>query len=157
MKLTNAGLRPDVTTFILSECVLVYLEKTFVESLIKGFGDYFDQSVWLSYDMTNPSDPFGAMMLKNLTEAGFRIPGLTDYPTFDSLRQRFLQNSWENSSVSSMLEIFRKNTSKEELKRIQKLEIFDEVEEWNMLMDHYGLTVATKGEKIEPKILQFHS
>ena len=34
----------------------------------------------------------------------------------------------------------------EELKKkIQKLEIFDEVEEWNLLMAHYCLTVATKG------------
>ena len=30
-------------------------------------------------------------------------------------------------------------------KKIYKLEIFDEMEEWNLLMAHYCFTVATKG------------
>ena len=30
-------------------------------------------------------------------------------------------------------------------RRVYKLEIFDEMEEWNLLLSHYCLTVATRG------------
>ena len=33
------------------------------------------------------------------------------------------------------------------LKRIQKLEIFDEFEEWNLIMDHYCIAVAHRCPK----------
>ena len=36
--------------------------------------------------------------------------------------------------------------SKEEKARISRLERFDEFEEWRMLMSHYSMTIAAKGD-----------
>ena len=44
-----------------------------------------------------------------------------------------------------MLSVYNNWLSREDKHRIAKLEIFDEIEEWQMLMGHYSLTVAVKG------------
>ena len=45
-----------------------------------------------------------------------------------------------------MLEFYDKYADKEEKARIEKIEIFDEFEEWNILQSHYCLVLATKGD-----------
>ena len=40
-----------------------------------------------------------------------------------------------------MLDFYNKIISSDERKRINSIEFLDEVEEWNLLMNHYCLTV----------------
>ena len=47
-----------------------------------------------------------------------------------------------------MLSVYDDYISIEEKHRIARLEIFDEIEEWQMLMSHYTLTVAVKGNSL---------
>jgi hypothetical protein len=35
-----------------------------------------------------------------------------------------------------------------EMVRVQKLEIFDELEEWDLLMKHYCLLIASKSQEL---------
>jgi hypothetical protein len=44
-----------------------------------------------------------------------------------------------------MINVYNKMITNEDKFRIAKLEIFDEMEEWVLLMSHYSLTIAIKG------------
>ena len=79
--------------------------------------------------------------------------GFTDYPTLEAQKQRYLHGHFASSIdqvfSETMLTMFDRYIAPEELKRIAKLEIFDELEEWRMLMDHYSFTVAVHGEMLK--------
>ena len=144
-KLLLAGLDATAPTLIITECVMVYLEKEHSEKLCADMSSMLKDAAWVTYDMIAPNDIFGKAMLRNITSSGFRIPGFEDYPTLDSQVGRFLNNGWCEARSTSMLSVYNNWLSLEDKNRIAKLEIFDEIEEWQMLMCHYSLTVAVKG------------
>ena len=144
--LLSSSFNPSIPTFILSECVLVYMPKHDVERLVKSISNITSISLWVTYDMINPTDSFGKMMVENLQAAGHRVPGIIDYPSLESQQEKFLKNGWETSISETFLQAFDTMISAELKKKICKLEIFDELEEWSLLMAHYSLTVATKGD-----------
>ncbi len=143
--LLTSSFDPSIPTLIISECVLVYISKRDVECLVKSISNITSNSLWVTYDMINPTDSFGKVMVENLQAAGHRVPGIIDYPSLDTQQQRFLENGWETASSETFLQAFDTMISAELKKKIFKLEMFDELEEWCLLMAHYSLTVATKG------------
>ena len=72
--LLRSGIDRSVPTLILTECVMVYLEKSSTMDLCKAFSELLVECVWVTYDMISPSDVFGRTMLKNLNAARFHIP-----------------------------------------------------------------------------------
>lgn len=141
-----SGLDCACPTLIITECVLVYLQKEHSESLCKTLSAYLQDACWVSYDMVYPDDTFGKTMLRNITGGGFRIPGFTDYPTLNAQEGRFLNNGWIRSIAVTMLTAYEGLVDPIERNRISRLEIFDEIEEWQLLMNHYALTIAVKGD-----------
>ena len=79
--------------------------------------------------------------------------GFTDYPTLESHKQRYLDGHFASNMddvfSETMLTMYDRYIDADELKRIGKLEIFDELEEWRMLMNHYSFTVAIRGEMLK--------
>jgi len=57
-----------------------------------------------------------------------------------------LVNGWHYSSSKSLLYTYNRFISQEQKAKVSKIEIFDELEEWNLLMSHYCLTLSGKGE-----------
>jgi tRNA wybutosine-synthesizing protein 4 len=100
----------------------------------------------MSYDMISPHDRFGKIMQQNITYAGYTVPGFYDFPTLESHQEKFISTQWARTKSITMLKAYRDLISMEEQKRVSKLEIFDEIEEWEMLMNHYCLTIASKGD-----------
>lgn len=146
-KLIAAQFNPLLPTFVITECVLVYLNKDSVHQIIQALSTLIPTNlIWISYDMIRCDDIYGKMMVKNLTSAGFKLPGFLDFPTIESHKQKFLNASFETTNCIDMLRFYNQMISLEEKKRIMKLEILDEIEEWNLLMAHYSLTIAVKGE-----------
>jgi len=45
-----------------------------------------------------------------------------------------------------MLDIYNKMIDEKEKKRIEKLQLFDEFEEWNLIMSHYFVGLAHNWE-----------
>lgn len=144
-KLIDAGLDVTAPTLLLTECVMVYIEKSESEKLCKEFSAVLTDAAWVTYDMITPNDVFGRTMLKNITTARFKIPGFVDFPTLEAQIGRFLSTGWQEARCVTMLSVYNNYISLEERHRVGKLEIFDEIEEWQMLMNHYCLTVAIKG------------
>jgi tRNA wybutosine-synthesizing protein 4 len=143
--LVAAGLRGDVPTLVLSECVLVYVPKTEVLDLCARLGSLLQDAVWLTYDMITPNDLYGRNMIKNLEAAGFGIPGIKDFPTLDQQKSRFLETGWGDARSCTMQHYFDKVMPAAQKARVCVLELLDEVEEFNLLMSHYSLTIACKG------------
>jgi hypothetical protein len=127
---------------------MVYIAKSFVEELCSSFASMLSEACWVTYDMINPTDIFGRTMLRNLTNAGFNVPGFTDFPTLDRQIERFTQNGWTAARSRTMLQAFNGMIDAAEKRRIAGLEIFDELEEWNLLMSHYSLTVGLLGSQL---------
>ena len=137
-------------TLLVSECVIVYMDKASVVDLCSGLADRFKQTsnpraLWVSYDMFNPMDQFGKVMLRNLSNGGISVPGLTDYPTLEAQQGRFTETGWAVAESISMAAAFRDVISPRDHQRISRLEIFDELEEWEMIMSHYCLSLASIG------------
>ena len=102
------GLTIDTPTLILTECVLVYMNRASTARLISSLTTpataaaaatsasasahacTFSNYVWCSYDMTNPQDAFGKMMVRNLTTLGpFALPGLLELPLLTDRAESF--------------------------------------------------------------------
>ncbi|RYH05427.1 hypothetical protein EON65_44715 [archaeon] len=143
--LAQAAFDSNLPTFFLSECVLVYMPRDTVLSLIQEVGGMVQhQATWVSYDMVSPHDRYGEMMVKNLEGAGLHIPGIVDFPTVSAHNERFVHNHWDSAHTVTMKQFYTRCIADEEKARLRGLEMFDEIEEWNMLMDHYTFTVAIK-------------
>ena len=98
--------------------------------------------------MIGPDDAFGRTMTRNLQAARLNVPGFKDFPTLEHQERRFLENGWQAARSCTMLQAYANMISGDEKKRIAALEIFDEIEEWELIMSHYALTVAAKGSTL---------
>jgi O-methyltransferase involved in polyketide biosynthesis len=66
-KSSRFGLNPSAPTFILTECVLVYLKPFESLKILNFLRDHFQGDLaLLNYEMINPHDSFGKVMLENL-------------------------------------------------------------------------------------------
>lgn len=151
--LALAGLASGHSTLIISECVLVYMNASCVSQLCSSLVSYFDDTpvAWISYDMINPFDPFGKMMRSNIELAGgYRIPGFTDFPSLEAHHKKFVDAGFclDTTRVCSMLDAYRFMISDVEKKRLESIERFDEVEEWDLLMGHYSLLLGVRGSTL---------
>jgi tRNA wybutosine-synthesizing protein 4 len=141
--LAECGLDSNLPTLILSECVLVYMGREVTLNLCGGFAQYLqNEAVWMTYDMITPNDIYGRNMIRNLRAAGFEIPGITEFPTLAEQENRFLLTNWKAAKSCTMRDYYDRILPAACRERLFKLEMMDEVEEWNMLMEHYSLTIA---------------
>jgi hypothetical protein len=50
---------------VFAECVLTYIEGSKIDNLLKYLSDKFENLIFVTYEMFNPYDSFGKMMVKN--------------------------------------------------------------------------------------------
>eukprot|EP00873_Tetraselmis_striata_P000327 jgi/Tetstr1/420591/TSEL_011679.t1 len=124
--LRDNGFDPSVPTLVLSECVLVYMEPKYSQELVNWAGRTLPDAVFVVYEQIHPDDAFGQQMLINLESRGCPLKGIEATPTLEAHRQRFLRAGW--------------GPRRADLRRIERLEIFDEFEEWHMIQEHYCIT-----------------
>lgn len=95
----------------------------------------------------NNIDPFSQMMIQNLHEYGILLKSLDVYPNMTSQMERYKNLGWSSSEYPiqtiTMKEAFEALISSEEKARISKLELLDELEEWNLLCSHYYFLLAS--------------
>ncbi|KDQ28245.1 hypothetical protein PLEOSDRAFT_1089644 [Pleurotus ostreatus PC15] len=148
---TTPLLSPDVPTLLLFECVLVYMTPEASAQLVQWFVDYFSSTDnntnrklrvlgGIVYEMFGLNDPFGRVMVNNLKTRNVSLPGAEPYPTMQSLPKRFLQHGFRASHALSLRELRASHLGTTELERISKLEMLDEVEELELVLEHYAIT-----------------
>jgi len=140
--LTRAGINYSVPTFILAECVLVYMQPQQSNNLLRFLGQKFSKTAaaMVLYEQVNPSDAFGRQMMMNLSARGCPLLGIMS--TVEAHKERFLKAGWGRAEAKTMNEIYKTCLDPNDVRRIQKLEIFDEFEEWDLIQEHYCIAVG---------------
>ncbi|OBZ69837.1 Leucine carboxyl methyltransferase 1 [Grifola frondosa] len=143
-------LSPSLPTLLLFECVLVYMTPACSSALIQWFTDYFAGATEsgvlgaVVYEMFNLRDAFGKVMVNNLKARNVTLPGAEPYPTVASLPSRFSSEDFDYASALTLREIRRAYIAPSELERIAQLEMLDEIEELELVLEHYAITWGVK-------------
>jgi len=164
LDMLKQAIDPNVPTLFFSEMALIYMDTFYSDRLIETCKNSVKKhvlSMFIIYESIHPNDAFGRMMVMNLKNRGCDLKSIETYPDCESMRQRmnrfFLTNDSEegkdnnassfavsydmNSICNNILPFVDKNWMKERI-RTNRLEMVDEVEEYDLLMQHYALTVA---------------
>ncbi|KAF9061794.1 leucine carboxyl methyltransferase [Rhodocollybia butyracea] len=138
-------LDPSLPTLLIFECVLVYMSPQESNRLLEWFQAYFSSQNGAAlgaivYEMFGLGDSFGRVMVSNLKTRQVSLPGAEPYPTLESLPSRFLNLKFTAALALTLKDIRRNYIDAEELARISKLEMLDEVEELELVLEHYAIT-----------------
>ena len=146
------GVNPELPTLILTECLLIYMRAEDTSEVLSWTMDFFGAAgdlVYVNYEMINPNDQFGRMMVENLEARGCQLLGIHSCPNLEAQQQRIadLASSRSKTLVHceslSMSQIYSTKLNDEgEKARIERLEMFDEFKEWELLQGHYCITLA---------------
>lgn len=79
---------------------------------------------------------------------GFKVPGFTQYPDLPSHSARFIESGCDVAHACTMLTIYNNLIPLSEKTRINRIEMLDEIEEWEMLMSHYCVSIGIKGGNV---------
>ncbi|SBT80533.1 leucine carboxyl methyltransferase, putative [Plasmodium malariae] len=141
--LTSHGFDFRLPTLFICECVLIYLEVENSDHLIKKLSEIMQNtSCIIVYEQINPSTAFGKVMIDNFSQRGIKLKSIYKYNNLDLQLKRFKTLGWLNVYINDMNEIYDYHISTEERKMVEKLEMFDEFEEWKLLQNHYFILVA---------------
>lgn len=138
--LDQAKLDPSLPTLVIAECVLIYLDPDVSRSLIKWAGEKFSTSIFVIYEQIHPDDGFGQQMIRNLECRGCPLLGLHDTPNLEAKKSRFTHLGWQRSEALDMDTVYNQHIDPQDRRRIERLELFDEFEEWHIMQEHYCIS-----------------
>ncbi|KAJ3564074.1 hypothetical protein NPX13_g7972 [Xylaria arbuscula] len=143
------GLQTNVKTLLLSECCLCYLQVAEASGVIQYFKDQIPRISLVIYEPTHPNDAFGKQMISNLAARRIRMPTLDKYTTTNEQEARLRDAGFSSAHSLTIEFIWEDWVSPEEKERVDGLEGLDEVEEWNLLADHYSISWGWTGINLQ--------
>lgn len=123
------------------ECVLVYMATEISGRFLKAAADLFQNLKVISYEQLNLNDRFGAVMLDNLVQRGCGLDGINACLSKKTQMDRFKAAGFNDINCKDMYEIYLALPNRDIIERI---EFLDDVEIFQQLLQHYGITTATK-------------
>ena len=96
------------------------------------------------YEPMNPESKFGRQMVKNLEARGSPLHGIYSTPTLEAHQERLAACGFGRSFAADLNEVYRQHLDPADRRRIEALEIFDEFEEWHLIMAHYCVVVGVR-------------
>lgn len=152
--LRRANVDFSLPTLFLSECVLIYVHPSESSQLITYCATQFpNENVFVCYEQIRPFDAFGQTMISNLSIRGCSLLGYEAYPDFEAQQKRFVGCGYDHYMGWDMNEVYSHYLPRQDIKRIERLELFDEFEEWYLIQAHYHIGIAIKNaEKITSEI-----
>jgi tRNA wybutosine-synthesizing protein 4 len=147
------GIKNDIPTLFISECVLTYMPNLDCQNLIGWIGENFSKCSILLYEQVLPNGemtPFACTMLNHFDKLHSSLRNLHYYPTLKDQIDRF-----KSFGTFKSIEIMNMNSYwthyvdiKSESDRIKKIEPFDEWEEWNLKLSHYFFLIASTDDRL---------
>ncbi|KAK8127679.1 S-adenosyl-L-methionine-dependent methyltransferase [Apiospora sp. TS-2023a] len=143
------GLQPGVPTLLVSECCLCYLQTSEGKDVVKHFTEQMLDLSIIIYEPVKPEDPFGKQMVANLAARKIHMPTLEAYCEPVDQETRLKEAGFQASKAMTIESIWKNWISSDEKERVDELEGLDEVEEWNLLADHYVVAWGWRGNGFE--------
>mmetsp|Transcript_8958 Transcript_8958/g.7964 ORF Transcript_8958/g.7964 Transcript_8958/m.7964 type:complete len:130 (-) Transcript_8958:19-408(-) len=122
------------------------MENSDSTKVLKSMTKFFSHVAIVNFEMINPNDAFGQTMVENLEARGCQLLGLKDVPDEESQINRMTENGFKSGYCESMIRIHNSKLDETEKLRIEKIEMFDEFEEWELLQSHYCISIGSKLE-----------
>ncbi|KAK8487040.1 hypothetical protein V6N11_046168 [Hibiscus sabdariffa] len=134
-----ANMDPSVQTFIIAECVLIYLDPDSSRSIVGWAEKTFSTAIFFLYEQIHPDDAFGQQMIQiwRVEAVHFWVSMLCQ---LCKQRQKYFlirDGRFQKAVAWDMLRVYSKFVDANERRRIERLELFDEFEEWHMMQEHY--------------------
>jgi len=150
--LHSANFDESSPTLFLSECVLIYLEPEESENIIKWAGS-LNEAMFVTYEQILPNDRFGQMMIKNLNSRHIELKGLRAHPDLPSQEKVYVDSGWNDVVAKDMNKVYTEFLSPQERSKAARIEILDEMEEWQLIQAHYCIVCAKKYSPDAPSFL----
>ena len=170
--LQAAGFDFSLPTLILAECVLVYLPADASTSVLEWLASRLvGGALVVNYEQIHPDTPFGRTMVAHLEARGCALLGLRAYPDLPAQAARYERAGWDAHEGWDMNDVYRfylaagpvaavaapssdpgsaaaaaasSPIGAAEVRRVERLELFDELEEWHLIQAHYHISMACK-------------
>ncbi|XP_071803609.1 tRNA wybutosine-synthesizing protein 4-like [Asterias amurensis] len=143
------GISSQAPTFLLSECVLTYMRVSSSDALIQWAAESFPNAVFLTYEQIHPEDAFGYVMQKHFDKLNSRLKAIGTYPTTEAQLLRLKNLGWQGITAVDMNSYYTTRVSLTERMRVERLEPFDEFEEWHLQCNHYAVIAGYNGDCAE--------
>lgn len=154
-ELLKQHVKPGVPTLLLAEMVFVYIEASTTTELLRVvLGDVLGAGTnveLITYDAMQPNDRFGQMMLENLSSIGVYLKGIEDLPTVDAHVKRCKDVGFKTVNAQTMKKLYL-SVPREQQMWLNKLEMIDDWDEWNLVHEHYCFVVASTSEQPLPRV-----
>ena len=137
-----AGLRRELPTLVVAECVLVYLLPQAVPALRAQLCAHFPRLCLADYEMLGTASPFSRMMQRNFAQRGIPLLALEHFADAEGIRRGHAEAGFRETEVASMREVYERWLNPAEVRRVAGLEPADEFEELNLMQEHYFVSVA---------------
>ncbi|KAK9324369.1 S-adenosyl-L-methionine-dependent methyltransferase [Lipomyces orientalis] len=143
------GIDFSLPTLLVSECCLCYLEPDVSDAVLAAFVKAFTTSASaasssnqlgiVSYEPFSSDDQFGKVMIHNLAIRGISIPTMMAFPTLQAQVSRLRGLGFKATAAGDLKFVHDAWVEKDEMQRIDRLEMLDEREEFDLLVAHYGI------------------
>lgn len=140
---TEANLDRSLPTLIIAEICLVYMAVAHSDAVINHLSQSFHGiATFLNVEQIGGDDDFGQKMDTNVAARGSPLLGMRVYKDLASQASRFKENGWTDCCPISMFQFSSRFVSRDLMLKLQRIEMLDEVEELNLLLQHYCVVVA---------------
>ncbi|KAG5465310.1 hypothetical protein CUR178_00009 [Leishmania enriettii] len=148
-------LQGGVPTIMIAEMVFVYIEGSVTTNLLQTvMNDVIEAStntMLVTYDAIQPFDRFGKVMVENLQHFGADFKGIRDFPTLEAHAQRCTALGFKTVRALTMKNLYLSVPRQVQI-RLNKLEMIDDWDEWNLMHEHYCFVVASTDEAPLPRL-----
>ncbi|KAM0753671.1 leucine carboxyl methyltransferase [Meredithblackwellia eburnea MCA 4105] len=138
-------LDPSIPTLLLAECVFIYLPPETSAQILSWFTKSFASGSSVSYDPFGLHDNFGKVMIRNLATRNLSLPAAESTPTLESLSARLSSAGYESAASFTIRQIRDTVVPLDESTRVSHIEMIDEVEELNLVLEHYAISLGSFG------------
>jgi len=133
-RLVSAGIKKDIPTLFLAECVLVYIPLDVTNTLLQYISDEYRTVMLVDYDPISLNDRFGDVMKNHLRGRNCSLLGAQ--PDLNSKKSFYDMFSCVNGKL--LIDAYHELPGNEKT-RVEKIEFLDEVNLLYDLLRHYSI------------------